>query len=106
MKRVVLYIRVSTSRQDTENQRWELVAVADRSGWKIVKVYENAGIQRRQGQGSTSCARRDDEGSTRRNSIWSQHGQWTGSVDHSPTCSDAVINVCSLVRLRHIQKCQ
>ena len=44
MKRVALYIRVSTSKQDTENQRRELEAVADRSGWKIVKVYEDAGI--------------------------------------------------------------
>src|SRR5580700_2661532 len=44
MKRVALYIRVSTSRQDTENQRRELEAVADRSDWKIVKVYEDAGI--------------------------------------------------------------
>jgi len=42
MKRVALYIRVSTSKQDTENQRRELEAVADRSGWKIVKVYEDA----------------------------------------------------------------
>ena len=41
MKRVALYIRVSTSKQDTENQRRELEAVADRSGWKIVKVYED-----------------------------------------------------------------
>jgi DNA invertase Pin-like site-specific DNA recombinase len=38
MKRVALYIRVSTSKQDTENQRRDLEAVADRSGWKIVKV--------------------------------------------------------------------
>jgi DNA invertase Pin-like site-specific DNA recombinase len=38
MKHVALYIRVSTSKQDTENQRRELEAVADRSGWKIVKV--------------------------------------------------------------------
>jgi DNA invertase Pin-like site-specific DNA recombinase len=44
MKRIALYIRVSTSKQDTENQRRELEAVADRSGWKIVKVYEDAGI--------------------------------------------------------------
>ena len=44
MKRVALYIRVKTSKQDTENQRGELQAVADRSGWKIVKVHEDAGI--------------------------------------------------------------
>jgi DNA invertase Pin-like site-specific DNA recombinase len=44
MKRVAFYIRVSTSKQDTDNQRRELEAVADRSGWTIVKVYEDAGI--------------------------------------------------------------
>src|SRR5258706_12964370 len=44
MKRVAPYIRVSKSKQDTENQRRELEAVADRSGWRIVKVYEDAGI--------------------------------------------------------------
>jgi hypothetical protein len=35
MKRVAIYIRVSTSKQDTDNQRRELEAVADRSGWKV-----------------------------------------------------------------------
>jgi DNA invertase Pin-like site-specific DNA recombinase len=48
MNCVAVYIHVSTSKQDTENQRRELEAVADRSGWKIVKVYEGAD-QRRQG---------------------------------------------------------
>jgi DNA invertase Pin-like site-specific DNA recombinase len=37
MKRVAIYIRVSTSKQDTDNQRRELEAVAERSGWKVVK---------------------------------------------------------------------
>jgi DNA invertase Pin-like site-specific DNA recombinase len=50
MKRVAIYIRVSTSKQDTENQRRELEAVADRSGWKIVKVYEDAGISGAKGR--------------------------------------------------------
>ena len=44
MKRVAIYLRVSTSKQDTDNQRRELEAVAERSGWKVVKVYEDAGI--------------------------------------------------------------
>ena len=44
MKRIAIYLRVSTSKQDTENQRRELEAVAERSGWQIVKVYEDAGI--------------------------------------------------------------
>jgi hypothetical protein len=50
MKRIALYIRVSTSKQDTENQRRELEAVAGRSGWKIVKVYEDAGISGAKGR--------------------------------------------------------
>jgi DNA invertase Pin-like site-specific DNA recombinase len=50
MKRFALYMRVSTSKQDTENQRRELQAVADRSGWKIVKVYEDAGISGAKGR--------------------------------------------------------
>src|SRR4029077_3166652 len=44
MKRVAIYLRVSTSKQDTDNQRRELEAVAKRSGWRVVKVYEDAGI--------------------------------------------------------------
>jgi DNA invertase Pin-like site-specific DNA recombinase len=50
MKRVAIYIRVSTSKQDTENQRRELEAVAERSGWKVVKVYEDAGISGAKGR--------------------------------------------------------
>src|SRR3979411_2260735 len=50
MKHVAIYIRVSTSKQDTENQRRELEAVAERSGWKVVKVYEDAGISGAKGR--------------------------------------------------------
>ena len=41
-KRAALYLRVSTGEQTTENQRRELEEVAQRSGWKIVAVYERA----------------------------------------------------------------
>jgi DNA invertase Pin-like site-specific DNA recombinase len=51
MKRVAIYIRVSTSKQDTtDNQRRELEAVAKRSGWQVVKVYEDAGISGAKGR--------------------------------------------------------
>jgi DNA invertase Pin-like site-specific DNA recombinase len=43
-KRVAIYLRVSTSKQDTENQLRELSAVADRSDWEIWKVCEDAGV--------------------------------------------------------------
>src|SRR4051794_37125739 len=50
MKRVAIYIRVSTSKQDTDNQRRELEKVAKRSGWQIVNVYEDAGISGAKGR--------------------------------------------------------
>jgi len=50
MKRVAIYPRVSTSKQDTDNQRRELLAVAARLGWDVVRVYEDAGISGAKGR--------------------------------------------------------
>jgi len=50
MKTVALYLRVSTSDQTTKNQRRELEAVAKRQGWKIVEVFEDAGISGTKGR--------------------------------------------------------
>ena len=50
MKRVGIYLRVSTGDQTTENQRRELEAVAARSGWEIVGFYEDAGISGAKGR--------------------------------------------------------
>ena len=50
MKRVAIYLRVSTSKQDTDNQRREPEAVAARSNWHIVKIYEDAGISGAKGR--------------------------------------------------------
>src|SRR5471030_210279 len=50
MKRVAIYLRVSTSKHDTYNQRRELEAVAERSGWKVVKVCKDAGISGAKGR--------------------------------------------------------
>jgi DNA invertase Pin-like site-specific DNA recombinase len=50
MKRVAIYLRVSTSKQETSNQRRELEAVAARSGWQIVKVFEDAGVSGAKGR--------------------------------------------------------
>jgi DNA invertase Pin-like site-specific DNA recombinase len=44
MGRVALYMRVSTGGQTVENQRLELRAVAERSGWEIVQEYKDEGI--------------------------------------------------------------
>jgi DNA invertase Pin-like site-specific DNA recombinase len=52
MKRVALYLRVSTTGngQTTENQQRELEAVAQRSGWRIVRVFEDNGISGAKGR--------------------------------------------------------
>src|SRR5260221_2683206 len=50
MKKVAIYLRVSTDSQTTSNQRRELEAVAARSGWQIVKVYEDAGVSGAKGR--------------------------------------------------------
>ena len=45
-----LYLRVSTAEQNTRNQRRELKAVAERHGWNIVAVFEDAGISGAKGR--------------------------------------------------------
>jgi len=50
MKRVAIYLRVSTDKQTTDNQRRELKAVAERSGWQVVKVFEDAGVSGAKGR--------------------------------------------------------
>jgi DNA invertase Pin-like site-specific DNA recombinase len=50
VKRVAIYLRVSTSKQDTENQLRELIVVAERSGWEVVGIYEDAGISGAKGR--------------------------------------------------------
>jgi len=49
-KRVAIYLRVSTDSQTTENQRRELEAVAERSGWQVVQVFEDAGVSGAKGR--------------------------------------------------------
>lgn len=50
MKRIGIYLRVSTGGQTTENQRRELEAVVARSGWQVVGIYEDAGISGAKGR--------------------------------------------------------
>ena len=50
MKKVALYLRVSTSDQTTKNQRRELMAVAKRHGWKITEIFEDAGVSGAKGR--------------------------------------------------------
>ena len=44
MKRAGLYVRCSTDQQTVENQIRILTEVAERSGWTIVRVFEDQGI--------------------------------------------------------------
>jgi len=50
MKKVCLYVRVSTQTQTTENQIQALREVADRSGYEIVKIYSDDGISGSKGR--------------------------------------------------------
>jgi DNA invertase Pin-like site-specific DNA recombinase len=50
LKRVALYLRVSTDEQTIENQRRELQAVADRHGWNVVAVLTDEGISGAKGR--------------------------------------------------------
>lgn len=50
MSRAALYLRVSTNEQTTENQRRELMRVAELRGWDVVAVFEDAGISGAKGR--------------------------------------------------------
>lgn len=43
-KRIAIYTRVSQDSQTTENQRRELIAVAERNGWEITAEFTDHGI--------------------------------------------------------------
>ena len=49
-KRAALYVRVSTDRQTVENQVRELKQVAERRGWHVTEVYQDAGISGAKGR--------------------------------------------------------
>ena len=49
-KRVALYLRVSTDAQTVENQRLELLSVADRLGWIIVEELADEGFSGAKGR--------------------------------------------------------
>jgi DNA invertase Pin-like site-specific DNA recombinase len=49
-KRVAIYLRVSTTGQTVENQRRELEQAAERRGWTVAEIYEDAGISGAKGR--------------------------------------------------------
>jgi hypothetical protein len=79
MKRVAIYIRVSTSKQDTDNQRREIEAVAKRSGWQVVKVYRDAGISGAKGRDHPRAAWPRDRRWQRSRCYSTAHGCRRGS---------------------------
>jgi DNA invertase Pin-like site-specific DNA recombinase len=49
-KRVGIDLRVSTKDQTTENQLRELLQVAERAGWEVVRTFEDAGVSGAKGR--------------------------------------------------------
>ena len=49
-KRVAIYVRVSTADQTSENQRRELLEVAERAGWQVVGVFADEGVSGAKGR--------------------------------------------------------
>ena len=50
MKTVALYLRVSTGEQTVENQRRELLAAAERRGWRVVAEFCDEGVSGAKGR--------------------------------------------------------
>ena len=50
MKRVAIYARVSTDKQQTSNQVLVLKEIAERSGYNIIQIYEDKGISGSKGR--------------------------------------------------------
>ena len=49
-RRAALYLRVSTDKQTVQNQELQLRQVAERRGWEVVEVYDDAGISGSKGR--------------------------------------------------------
>lgn len=65
-KRVAVYTRVSTDGQSVENQRRELMAVAERHGWEVVQEYTDHGISGAKDRDKRPAFDRMLKGATRR----------------------------------------
>src|SRR5262245_44513871 len=50
MKRAAIYLRVSNTDQDVDNQRRELIQATERHGWRIVAEFSDAGISGSKGR--------------------------------------------------------
>jgi DNA invertase Pin-like site-specific DNA recombinase len=50
IRRAALYLRVSTDKQTVQNQAIQLRQVAERRGWEVAEVYDDAGISGSKGR--------------------------------------------------------
>jgi len=66
MRRVAIYVRVSTDGQTTTNQQRELEAVVKRHGWEIVEVFKDQGISGKSGREQRPAFDRLLQGVTRK----------------------------------------
>ena len=66
LKRVAIYTRVSTDGQSVENQRRELLVVAERRGWEVVQEYKDHGISGAKDRDKRPAFDRMLKGATRR----------------------------------------
>src|SRR4029450_13385791 len=66
MRRVAIYVRVSTDGQTTTNQQRELEAVVERHGWIIVEVFKDQGMSGKRGREKAPAFDRLLQGVTRK----------------------------------------
>jgi len=66
IKRVAIYLRVSTDGQSVENQRRELMAAAKHHGWDVVEEFSDAGISGAKGRDKRPAFDRLLKAATRR----------------------------------------
>jgi DNA invertase Pin-like site-specific DNA recombinase len=67
MRRVAIYVRVSTDGQTTMNQQRELEAVAKRHDWKFIEVFRDQGISGKNGREQRPAFDRLLQGVARKN---------------------------------------
>ena len=85
IKRVALYVRVSTDHQTIKNQERELQAVAERHGWSVVAVFKDQGISGAKGRDKRPGLDKLMQAVPGENSTWLRHGASIGWADRCST---------------------
>ena len=90
VKRAVIYARVSTDGQTTDNQVQELRATAERNGWTVVEEFVDRGISRAKGREHRPAFDRLWRGAARKDfdvvMVW--------SVDRLGRASSTLLSFC------------